>query len=169
MFQTTYDCVLVFLLVSLGIVLPEQRLLGAQWGETEELTMDSEESGADLETSNRSQGTVAFFAAQRGHLPSRSTIPPRKWDCPLRIQRRKLPATPPRERLPRRQQGSNWRNCWVGCRSILNHSQSQLPAERLTSSLWVSSRPRPRPQRPGQYTRLAHRPSFHVNVPISVS
>ncbi len=44
------------------------------------------------------RGTVPIFAAQRTFLPSAHPFPPRKWDCPLRIERRKQPA-PPRERL----------------------------------------------------------------------
>jgi hypothetical protein len=37
-----------------------------------------------------------------GNLPNRPTDPPRKRDSPVCMQRRKLPASPPRERLPAR-------------------------------------------------------------------
>ncbi len=39
-------------------------------------------------------GTVPIFAAQRAFLPNDPPFPPRKWDCPLRMERRKLPAPP---------------------------------------------------------------------------
>jgi len=45
------------------------------------------------------RGTVPIFAAQRSCLPNHLPFPPRKWDCPLRMERRKLPP-PARERLP---------------------------------------------------------------------
>ncbi len=45
-------------------------------------------------------GTVPIFAAQGASLPNSPPFPPRKWDCPPRVERSKLPAAP-RERLLR--------------------------------------------------------------------
>ena len=48
---------------------------------------------------SRSRGTVAIFAAHRGIRPMDQRVRPRKWDCPLRMQRRERPAPPTRERI----------------------------------------------------------------------
>jgi len=53
-----------------------------------------------VEVCNRSQGDCPNFRGTKGVWPNEPPFPPRKWDCPLRIQRRKLPA-PPRQRLLR--------------------------------------------------------------------
>ncbi len=47
---------------------------------------------------DRSQGTVPIFAEQRAICPIGWLLPPRKWDCPLRMQQRKQPAPPAYER-----------------------------------------------------------------------
>ncbi len=44
-------------------------------------------------------GTVPIFPAPRAVPPNDSAFPPGKWDCPLCMERREMPA-PPQERLP---------------------------------------------------------------------